>query len=215
MREQEKRKKKITSLSLSLVPPFSPHPLSLVLQLASSKHSLLSLYFLHLSPSWRNSSLLAKKIVMEAVMTGNPPLSSVLPWVTTYLFITDSSNDKQLSSSFPTSTMFVYQNLIFKKLFFKFLCIYLSLEKLVPETTFQTFLCLFVIRKVGQRKTFSSQRKIWLGFQKSIFLKNLSGKHFPEVVKNLEMSYYLLIISNLIFKLLIAIYIYFVLNIYF
>jgi hypothetical protein len=51
------------------------------------------------------------------------------------------------------------------------------------ETTFQTFMCLFAIRKVGQRKTLSSQRKIWLGFQKSIFLKNLDGKHFPEVVK--------------------------------
>jgi hypothetical protein len=56
------------------------------------------------------------------------------------------------------------------------------------ETTFQTFLCLFAIRKVGQRKTLSSQRKIWLGFQESVFLKNLGGKHFPEVVKNLEMS---------------------------
>jgi hypothetical protein len=77
------------------------------------------------------------------------------------------------------------------------------------ETTFQTFLCLFVIRKVSQRKTLSSQRKIWLGFQESVFLENLSGKHFPEVVKNLEMSYYLLIISNLVLKLLIAIYILF------
>jgi len=56
------------------------------------------------------------------------------------------------------------------------------------ETTFQTFLCLFAIRKVGQRKTLSSQWKIWLGFQESVFLKNLGGKHFPEVVKNLEMS---------------------------
>jgi hypothetical protein len=74
---------------------------------------------------------------------------------------------------------------------------------------------LFVIRKVGQRKTLSSQRKIWLGFQESVFLKNLGGKQFPEVVKNLEISYYLLIISNLVLKLLIAIYIYFVLNIYF
>jgi hypothetical protein len=58
------------------------------------------------------------------------------------------------------------------------------------ETTFQTFLCLFVIRKVGQRKTlsgqrrtlssqrrtlsgqrktFSSQRKIWFSFQESVF----------------------------------------------
>jgi hypothetical protein len=56
------------------------------------------------------------------------------------------------------------------------------------ETTFQTFLCLFAIRKGGQRKTLSSQRKIWLGFQESVFLENLGGKHFPEVVKNLEMS---------------------------
>jgi hypothetical protein len=74
------------------------------------------------------------------------------------------------------------------------------------ETTFQTFLCLFAIRKVGQRKTLSRQRKIWLSFQESIFLENLDGKHFPEVIKNLEMSYYLLIISNLVLKLLIAIY---------
>jgi len=56
------------------------------------------------------------------------------------------------------------------------------------KTTFQTFLCLFAIRKVGQRKTISSQRKIWLDFQESVFLENLGGKHFPEVVKNLEMS---------------------------
>ena len=28
------------------------------------------------------------------------------------------------------------------------------------KTTFQTFLCLFVIEKIGQRKTLSSQRKI-------------------------------------------------------
>jgi hypothetical protein len=72
---------------------------------------------------------------------------------------------------------------------------------------------LFAIREVGQWKTLSNQRKNWFGFQKSVFLKNLGEKHFPEVVKNLEMSYYLLIISNLVLKLLIAIYI--VLNIYF
>jgi len=68
-------------------------------------------------------------------------------------------------------------------------------------------LCLFIIKKIDQQKTLSIQRKIWLGFQKNIFLKNLGGKHFPEIVKNLEMSYYLLIISNLILKLLIVIYI--------
>jgi hypothetical protein len=70
-------------------------------------------------------------------------------------------------------------------------------------------MCLFDIRKVGQQKTLFSQRKIWLGFQESVFLKKLSEKHFSEVVKNLEMSYYLLIISNLIPKLLSAIYILF------
>jgi hypothetical protein len=37
----------------------------------------------------------------------------------------------------------------------------------------------------------------------------LSGKYFPEVVKNLEMSCYLLIISNLVLKLLIVVYILF------
>jgi len=77
------------------------------------------------------------------------------------------------------------------------------------ETIFQIFLCLFDNRKIGQRKTLSSQRKIWFGFQESVFLENLGGKHFPEVVKNLEMSYYLLIISNLVLQLLIDIYILF------
>jgi hypothetical protein len=70
-------------------------------------------------------------------------------------------------------------------------------------------MCLFANRKVGQRKTLFSQSKIWLGFQESVFLENLGGKHFPEVVKNLEISYYLLIISNLVLKLLIAVYILF------
>jgi len=45
-----------------------------------------------------------------------------------------------------------------------------------------------------------------------MFFFILGGKRFPEVVKNLEMLYYLLIISNLVLKLLIAIYI---LNIFF
>jgi len=81
------------------------------------------------------------------------------------------------------------------------------------ETTFQTFMCLFAIRKVGQRKTLSSQRKIWLGFQESVFLENLSGKHFPEVVKNLEM---LLFVDHIKFDpQTFNCYIYFVLNIYF
>jgi hypothetical protein len=58
------------------------------------------------------------------------------------------------------------------------------------EITFQTFMYLFAVRKVGQRKTLSSQKKIWLGFQKNVFLENLGGKHFLEVVKNLEMLLY-------------------------
>jgi len=38
------------------------------------------------------------------------------------------------------------------------------LENSFRETTFQTFLCLFAIRKVGQRKALSGQRKFWLDF---------------------------------------------------
>ena len=75
----------------------------------------------------------------------------------------------------------------FQEKFFPFGCVCFP-ESGFRETTFQTFLCLFAIRKVGQWKTLSSQRKIWLGFQESVFLENLGGKYFPEVVKNLEMS---------------------------
>jgi hypothetical protein len=75
----------------------------------------------------------------------------------------------------------------FQKSVFSFGCVCFP-ESGFRETTFQTFLCLFAIRKVGQRKILSSQRKIWLGFQESVFLENLGGKHFPEVVKKLEIS---------------------------
>ena len=75
--------------------------------------------------------------------------------------------------------------LVFRKVFsFNYVCFP---ESSFQEITFQTFWCLFAIRKVGQRKTLSSKKKIWLDFQESVFLKNLSGKHFSEVVKNLEM----------------------------
>jgi len=98
-------------------------------------------------------------------------------------------------------------DLVFRKSVFFFCCICFP-ENGFQEIIFQTFLCLFAIMKVDQRKTLSSQRKIWLGFQENIFLENLSGKHFLKVVKKLEMLF-LLIISNLIFKLFIAIYILF------
>jgi len=88
-------------------------------------------------------------------------------------------------------TIIVFLNSLFKKLFFKFFYFYL------------------LLKKISQQKTLFNQRKIWLGFQKNIFLENLDGKHFFEVVKNLEISYYLLIILNFILKLLIAIYILF------
>ena len=70
--------------------------------------------------------------------------------------------------------------------YFLFSCVCFP-ESGFREITFQTFLYLFAIRKVGQWKILSSKRKIWLGFQESVFLKNLSGKHFLKVVKNLEM----------------------------
>jgi hypothetical protein len=75
----------------------------------------------------------------------------------------------------------------FQKNVFHFGCVCFS-ESGFQEITFQPFLCLFTIRKVSQRKIFYSQRKIWLGFQESVFLENLNGKHFLEIMKNLEIS---------------------------
>jgi hypothetical protein len=48
--------------------------------------------------------------------------------------------------------------------------VFVCLESGFLEITSQTFLCLFAIKKVGQRKTLSCQRKIWLYFQESVFL---------------------------------------------
>jgi len=82
---------------------------------------------------------------------------------------------------------------VFKKLFFKFFYVYLSLKKLINIKH-------FLVKK----------NLVW--FPKKCFPEKFERKHFLEVVKNLEISYYLLILSNLILKILI-IYIY-ILNIY-
>jgi len=86
--------------------------------------------------------------------------------------------------------MFVSHNSLSGKPLSKLSCVFLTLEKLVNRKHFQ-----------------SKENLAW--FPRNVFLENLSGKHFLEVVKNLEISYYLLIISNLILKLLTAIYILF------
>ena len=80
--------------------------------------------------------------------------------------------------------------MIFGKSVSKLSSVCLSLEKLVNEKTFQ-----------------SKENLVW--FPEKCFPFILGGKHFLEVVKNLEKSYYLLIKSNLVLKLLIVIYILF------
>ena len=96
--------------------------------------------------------------------------------------------------------------------YFPFSCVCFP-ENGFREITFQIFLCLFAIKKVSQWKTLFSKRKIWLGFQESVFLKNFGGKHFPKVVKNLEM----LLFTDYIkfYPQTFDRYIYFVFNIYF
>jgi hypothetical protein len=46
-------------------------------------------------------------------------------------------------------------------------------------------MCLFVIRKIGQHKIFSSQKKNLAWFTGKYFPFILNGKHFLEVVKNI------------------------------
>jgi len=87
--------------------------------------------------------------------------------------------------------MFTSLNSLFEKLLSKLSCVCLPLKKLING------------------KHFPVKGKFGLISRKVFFLENLGGKFFPDVVKNLEMSYYLLIISNLVLKLLIALYILF------
>ena len=67
-------------------------------------------------------------------------------------------------------------------------------------------MCLFTIRKVGQQKNTFQSKKYLIWFPEKYFPFIFYGKHFSEVVKKLEISYYLLIVSNLVLKLLIDIY---------
>jgi len=69
------------------------------------------------------------------------------------------------------------------------------------------FICL-LLKKLINGKYFLVKEEFNLIFRK-IFSFILDIKHFLKVMKNLEMSYYLLIILNLIIKLLIVIYILF------
>jgi hypothetical protein len=57
------------------------------------------------------------------------------------------------------------------------------------EITFQTFLYLFVDKKSwSMENTFQSKKNLtW--FLEKCFPFILGGKHFPEVVKNLKMSF--------------------------
>jgi hypothetical protein len=71
---------------------------------------------------------------------------------------------------------------------------------------FPVFVCHY--KSWSTENTFQSKENLtW--FLEKCFSFILDGKHFPEVVKNLKISYYLLIILNLVLKLLINIYIFF------
>jgi hypothetical protein len=98
-----------------------------------------------------------------------------------------------------TKAVFVSWKLVSEKSLFKLSCVSLPVGKLINRKHFPV-----------NGKHFPVKEKFGLVcFSGKCFSFILSGKHFVEVVKNLEMLYYLLIISNLVLKLLIAIYILF------
>jgi hypothetical protein len=71
-----------------------------------------------------------------------------------------------------------------------------------------SYVCL-LLGKLVNGKHFPVKGKFGLVSRKVFSWKIWTENTFLKVVKNLEMSYYLLIISNLVLKLLIAIYILF------
>jgi len=81
--------------------------------------------------------------------------------------------------------------------------------KWFPENYFSNFHVFVCHQESWLTENTLQSKKNLAWFPRKCFLFILSWKHFPEVVKYLEMSYYLLIISNLVLKLLIAIYIFF------
>jgi hypothetical protein len=96
--------------------------------------------------------------VFRKVVSGKPLSKLPCVWLTLGKLVNEKHfpfNEKH----FPVRKIW----LGFQENVFLFGCICFP-ESGFRETTFQTFLCLFVIRKVGQRKTLFSQRKIWLGF---------------------------------------------------
>jgi len=86
---------------------------------------------------------------------------------------------------------------VFRKLFFKFFYVCLPLEKLVNRKHF-----------LVNRKHFSVKGKFSL-ISRKVFSFYFRRKTLSGSCEKFRMSYYLLIISNLVLKLLIAIYILF------
>jgi hypothetical protein len=78
---------------------------------------------------------------------------------------------------FPVKEKF---DMVSRKVFF-LLAVFVFPESGFRETTFQTFMCLFAIRKVGLRKTLSSQRKIWLVFKKVFSWKIWAENTFQKL----------------------------------
>ena len=76
------------------------------------------------------------------------------------------------------------------------------------EITFQTLCVCLSLEKLVNGKHFPVKGKFGLVSRK-VFSFYFGRKTLPKVLKNLEMSYYLLIISNLVLILLIDIYILF------
>ena len=83
---------------------------------------------------------------------------------------------------------------VFWKLFLKFLCVYLLLKKFINRKYF-----------------FVKKNLVW--FLEKYFSFIFDEKYFLKIIKNSEISCYLLIISYLVINILIVIY--FVLNLFF
>jgi hypothetical protein len=77
------------------------------------------------------------------------------------------------------------------------------LSPFVLYKLFSNFLWLFNIKRIYQWKYFSVKKKLAWVLEKFFFI--LKRKYILEVLKNLKISCYLLMISNLVFNLLITI----------
>jgi hypothetical protein len=85
---------------------------------------------------------------------------------------------------FPVKEKF---GIVSRKVFF-LLAVFAFLKMIIGKPLSKLYCVCLLLEKLVNRKYFQVKEKFRLDFQESVFLKKLGRKHFPKIMKNIEMS---------------------------